>query len=150
MTQVPGWACLALLATLPSLAQTHAQPVLLSLTVVDAAGWKVSGAFLSVDDTSISARTDTDGKAQLWLVPGSYAISANAAGFLSKTTRVDLKKATDEGIELAVGGMCSPCLTIENPIAGLETTVFPLAELLPYIPLAPAKAHSRPQPIKSK
>jgi len=118
--------------------------VLFSLTVIDAAGWKISGASVTIDDLSTSTRTDIDGKAQVWLVPGSYSISVNAVGFLSRTTHIHLKGEVDDRIELTVAGTCSPCLSIDEPAASLDTTQAVVDALLPY---EPAVQYGDPLPL---
>ncbi|WP_418791686.1 S8 family serine peptidase [Phosphitispora sp. TUW77] len=91
-------------------------------TVTDANGSAISGASVVVENTSLSATTDSNGYYQIVGVPvGSYGVTASAAGYSAQTIDVIANKDVNTTQDFTLPAKLSYALTIAQ--VGEGTTV---------------------------
>ena len=144
---------LVVLATALSAQPTSTGQV--AITVVDPSGAFIPGATvgilpLPVDSLSfkdvgwrdyavhaperISTSANASGEATVSLARGSFAISITAPGFVPYVEELEVRDGSNRSLRvtLVVGGACTLCVTIDEPVP-LESSVFNI--LIPLEPL---------------
>lgn len=128
-------------------AQTGSTFAIVSGTVTDASGARVPGASIQLAHLGApSVQTKTDGKGEFEITagPGEYVLQTVARGFAAHKLPVHLSATAPTAIQIVLqldmGSVCEPCLSIEPPLETLDAS---LSATLSLIPMPPYKQASR-------
>jgi hypothetical protein len=128
-------------------AQTRSTFATVYGTVSDVSGARVPGASIQLahpGTPSVQTKTDGKGEFEITAGPGDYVLQTVARGFAAHKLPVHLSATAPTAIQiklqLEMGSVCEPCLSIEPP---LETLNASLSATLPLIPMPRFKQTSK-------
>ncbi len=142
LKRVLGLSVACLLLSQFTSASASDRSAVLSIKVIDPSGSPVSSVKIRGIGLPGDVATDSDGRANISLEPGSYDILFSSPGFVTQSQHIDLNEPTSSTVTLGVASGSSP-LVVENAVTHMQTSAADIATLVqPQITIRSAFAQT--------